>query len=57
MTTNLNPLDVNSDGVVPELPIPPYQGTPFLLARDGRTPLALAGGHGTWPQWLPVTGR
>jgi hypothetical protein len=38
MTTNLNPLDVNSDGVVPELPIPPYQGTPFLLARDGRTP-------------------
>jgi hypothetical protein len=57
MTTNLNPLDVNSDGVVPELPIPPYQGTPFLLARDGRTPLALAGGYGTWPQWLPVTGR
>jgi hypothetical protein len=39
-------------GVVPGLPIPPYQGAPFVLARDGSTPLALADGHGTWLQWL-----
>ncbi|HEX3388878.1 MAG TPA: DUF2332 family protein, partial [Streptosporangiaceae bacterium] len=40
-------------GVVPGVPIPPYQGAPFVLARDGGTPLALADGHGTWLQWLP----
>ena len=39
-------------GVVPGLAIPPYQGAPFVLARDGSTPLALADGHGTWLQWL-----
>lgn len=40
-------------GVVPEQPIPPYQGTPFVLARDGCTPLALTDPHGTWLNWLP----
>ena len=44
-------------GVMPELPIPPYQGTPFVLARDGHTPIALTDPHGTWLQWLPVTKR
>ena len=39
-------------GVVPGLAIPSYQGAPFVLARDGGTPLALADGHGTWLQWL-----
>ena len=39
-------------GVVPGVPIPPHQGAPFVLARDGSTPLALADGHGTWLQWL-----
>ena len=43
-------------GVVPEQPIPPYQGTPFVLARDGRTPLALTDSHGTWLNWLPGPG-
>jgi len=42
-------------GVVPEVPIPPYQGTPFVLAREGRTPIALTDSHGTWLQWLTVT--
>jgi transposase len=44
-------------GVVPGLPIPPYQGAPFVLARDGHTPMALTDSHGTWLQWLPVTKR
>jgi hypothetical protein len=35
------------------MPVPDYQGWPFVLARDGRLPLALADGHGTWLQWLP----
>jgi hypothetical protein len=39
-------------GVVPGLPIPPGQGAPFVLARDGSTPLALADGHGAWLHWL-----
>jgi hypothetical protein len=44
-------------GVVPGVPIPSYQGAPFVLAQDGHTPLALADGHGTWLQWLTVAGR
>ena len=44
-------------GVVPGLPIPPYQGAPFVLARDGHTPMALTDWHGTWLQWVPVTKR
>jgi hypothetical protein len=42
-------------GVVPGQPVPPYQGTPFVLARDGR-PLALTDSHGTWLHWLPGPG-
>jgi len=47
-------LSNEAPGVVPEVPIPPYQGAPFVLARDGHPPLALADGHGTWLQWLPT---
>ena len=39
-------------GVVPDMPVPAYQGTPFVLAEDGRTPIALTDSHGTWLQWL-----
>jgi hypothetical protein len=42
-------------GVVPDMPIPAYQGAPFVLARDGRTPIAFTDSHGTWLQWLPAT--
>ena len=45
-------LSNEGSGVVPGMAIPPYQGAPFVLARDG-TPLALADGHGSWLQWLP----
>jgi hypothetical protein len=41
--------------LLPHVPVPPYEGSPFLLVRDGRTPLALADGHGTWLQWLPAS--
>lgn len=48
-------------GVVPDLPAPPqlpsHRGTEFVLGRDGRTPLALADGHGAWLEWLPATAR
>ncbi|HEY2575962.1 MAG TPA: DUF2332 domain-containing protein [Streptosporangiaceae bacterium] len=46
-------LSNEAPGVVPGLPAPPYQGIPFLLARDGRTPLAFTDSHGTWLHWLP----
>ena len=36
----------------PGLPRPDDEDDPFVLARDGRTPLALADGHGTWLRWL-----
>jgi hypothetical protein len=45
-------LSSEGPGVVPGLAVPPGQGAPFVLARDGRTPLALADGHGTWLEWL-----
>jgi len=46
-------LSSEGPGVVPDLPVPPYQGAPFVLGLDGHTPLALADGHGTWLHWLP----
>jgi hypothetical protein len=49
-------LSSEAPGVVPGLAAPSYQGIPFLLARDGRTPLAFADSHGTWVHWLPSTG-
>jgi hypothetical protein len=45
-------LSSEGPGVVPGLPSPPYEGAPFVLGRDGHTPLALADGHGTWLHWL-----
>jgi hypothetical protein len=41
-------------GVLPDVPIPPYRGGPFVLVRDGRTALAFADGHGAWVEWLPA---
>jgi hypothetical protein len=56
-------LSSEGPGVVPSLPVPdlPRQGlpgptpesSPFVLARDGRTPLAFTDPHGTWVHWLP----
>ncbi len=31
-----------------------YQDHGFVLIRDGRTPIAVTDGHGTWLQWLPA---
>jgi hypothetical protein len=42
-------------GVVPGIPIPPHRDVPFVLARDGRTPIALTDPHGAWLQWLAAT--
>ena len=44
-------------GVVPGQPIPPHQGAPFVLARDGDTLLALTDSHGTWVEWLDRSQR
>jgi hypothetical protein len=41
--------------VLPGISVPAYQGAPFVLARDGQTPLAITDSHGTWLQWLPAT--
>jgi hypothetical protein len=38
--------------VIPGLPLPRYDGSPSVLARDGRTILAFADSHGTWLHWL-----
>lgn len=48
-------LSNESPRVLPDVPVPPYEGSPFVLVRDGRTPLAFADGHGTWLQWLPAS--
>lgn len=42
--------------VLADVPVPPFDGAPFLLVRDGRYPLALADGHGAWLHWLAATG-
>ncbi len=41
--------------ILPALPVPACQGAPFVLARDGHTPLAITDPHGTWLHWLPAT--
>jgi hypothetical protein len=43
-------------GVVPGLPVPAHEGAPFVLGRDGRTPLAITDGHGQWLRWLDQAG-
>lgn len=45
-------LSNESPRAVPDLPLPPYEGSPSVLARDGRTLLAFADSHGTWLHWL-----
>src|SRR5215472_6522085 len=45
-------LSNEAPGVVPGLAAPPHPDRPFVLARDGRTPLAFTDPHGTWLQWL-----
>jgi hypothetical protein len=40
--------------VLPAIPVPAHEGAPFVLARDGHTPLAFTDSHGTWLQWLPA---
>jgi hypothetical protein len=40
--------------VLPDVPVPASPGWPFVLVRDGRTPLALTDGHGAWLRWLPA---
>jgi hypothetical protein len=38
--------------VLADVPVEAFTGDPFLLVRDGRTPLAMADGHGAWLRWL-----
>jgi hypothetical protein len=38
--------------VLADVPVETFTGDPFLLVRDGRTPLATADGHGAWLHWL-----
>jgi hypothetical protein len=45
-------LSNESPRVVPDLPLPPYEGSPSVLARNGHTLLAFADSHGTWLHWL-----
>jgi hypothetical protein len=45
-------LSNESPGVVPGTSAPACQGGPFVLARDGRTPLACTDPHGAWVHWL-----
>jgi hypothetical protein len=46
-------LSQEAPGVVPGEPVAADQVGQFVLARDGRTPLAFAEGHGAWLHWLP----
>jgi hypothetical protein len=45
-------LSNEAPGVVPGISAPRYPDGPFLLIRDGTTPLAYTDGHGAWVQWL-----
>jgi hypothetical protein len=46
-------LSNEAPGVLPGITVPmAARHAPFVLVRDGRTPLALAGGHGNWVHWL-----
>jgi hypothetical protein len=46
-------LSSEAPGVVPDVPLRTFRDSTFVLARDGRTPLALVDGHGDWLRWLP----
>jgi hypothetical protein len=45
-------LSNEAPGVVPGMSAPPGPVAHFVLAQDGRQPLALTDGHGAWVQWL-----
>jgi len=45
-------LSNEAPGVVPGISAPRCPGGPFLLIRDGATPLAYTDGHGAWVRWL-----
>jgi hypothetical protein len=45
-------LSNEAPGVVPGISAPRRAGGPFLLVRDGDTPLAYTDGHGVWVEWL-----
>ena len=45
-------LSNEAPGVLPGITAPACPGGPFLLIRDGHTPLACTDGHGAWVQWL-----
>jgi hypothetical protein len=45
-------LSQEGPAVLSGVPVAAYPGDPYLLVRDGRTPLAFADGHGTWLRWL-----
>jgi hypothetical protein len=44
-------------GAVLDVPAPACDRAPFVLVRDGHTPLAFTDPHGTWLHWLPETTR
>jgi hypothetical protein len=49
-------LSNEAPGVLPDLtdePTPRPDTDPFVLVRDGRTPIALTDGHGAWVEWVP----
>ncbi len=39
-------------GALSGVPVPAHDGAPFVLVRDGTTPLAFTDPHGTWLRWL-----
>ena len=45
-------LSNEAPGVVPGLPLTEFREGTFVLGQGGRTPLAVADGHGTWLRWL-----
>jgi len=45
-------LSNEAPGMVPGISAPRCPGGPFLLIRDGDTPLAYTDGHGAWVRWL-----
>jgi hypothetical protein len=45
-------LSNEAPGVLPGVTSEEGDDGGFVVVRDGRTPLALADGHGTWLQWL-----
>jgi hypothetical protein len=45
-------ISLEAPGVVPDVAVPPHDGVPHVLVRDGASMLALADSHGTWLRWV-----